>query len=95
MRFTLLRLPLDSNRLVRDHLGGAARALRALCGRQLLSDAAIAYHIDTIDAIGPARWKEMVDAARWDGMAEFWHVCHVAMMLNVRLVVVRAPTRDG
>eukprot|EP00662_Eupelagonemidae_sp_cell21_P028716 gene28716-25038_t len=72
-----------------DHLAQAARALRNLCGKQLLSAEGRAHHAATV-AVVPD-WERLVQRARHDDMAEFWHVCHVAFMLNVRMVVVRPP----
>ena len=73
-----------------DHLAQAARALRNLCGRQLLSPAGRAHHAATV-AVVP-NWVAWIDRARHDAMAEFWHCCHLAFMLNIRLIVTRSPT---
>jgi len=72
-----------------DHLAQAARALRNLCGKQLLSAEGRAHHAVTV-AVVPD-WERLIQRARHDAMAEFWHVCHAAFMLNVRMVVVRPP----
>ena len=72
-----------------DHLAQAARVLRNLCGKQLLSPEGRAHHAVTV-AVVPD-WERLVQRARHDAMAEFWHVCHAAFMLNVHMVVVRPP----
>eukprot|EP00666_Eupelagonemidae_sp_cell4sb_P008749 gene8749-14392_t len=48
-----------------------------------------AHHAATV-AVVPD-WERLVQRARHNAMAEFWHVCHAAFMLNVRMVVVRPP----
>lgn len=75
-----------------DHLATAARAMRNLCGKQLLSAEGRALHATTLAVVGGGNWERLVQRARHDAMAEFWHLAHAAFMLNVRIVVVRPPT---
>lgn len=52
-----------------DQLASAARKMRNLCGKQLLSAEGRALHAATLAVVGGGNWERLVQRAQHDAMA--------------------------